>query len=332
MRMDAWSGFSSPHMTQPLIEVRVASTHAEAVDVVSLVLQACEGELPAWTPGSHVDVHLPNGMVRSYSISAGAADRSWYRITVQRDANGRGGSISLLDELKVGSMLKLSPPRNNFELSELAPESVFISGGIGVTPFLPMIARLNELGRPWKLYYCARTQERAPLLQELRALESSRLGRVVENFDGALAGQMLNISALIEALAPLSHIYCCGPVGMLSAFRSACAELEIERVHFEYFNSLTHAADAGGYTVVLARSGRSVPIKPGDTILASLRRLGVDVPYSCEEGVCGACQTTVLSGTPEHRDMILTEKERASGKLMMICCSGSKSKLIELDL
>jgi vanillate O-demethylase ferredoxin subunit len=320
-------------MHEASIRVRVQSISFEAKDVWSFVLSALDGApLPPFEPGAHIDVEIAPGLERSYSLSSTKVDGS-YRITVAKDANSTGGSKHLHEQMRPGMIINISLPRNNFELAEDAPLSVFIAGGIGVTPFLPMAARLNARSRAWRMHYCVRTKDRAGLLQELMTLASEGEGTVLPNFDEEPGGAMLDLNRVIGALGPHDHVYCCGPAGMLDAFRKACKAHDFadEQVHFEYFSSTTEAATEGGYEVVLAKSGLTLKVAPGQTILHAMLAAGVDVPYSCEDGICGTCETTVLAGTPDHRDMILSERERQRGNRMMICCSGSKTATITLD-
>lgn len=320
-------------MTEPLFPARLISISYEATDILSFTLQPLGGQMPdTIDPGSHIDVHLPNGLMRSYSLSNGPAHTSGYRLTVARDPSSRGGSAFMHDDLRVGQILQISRPRNNFTLAEDAPLSVFFAGGIGVTPFVPMIARLNELNRPWLLHYCVRTKDRAALLPELRVLAAAGSGELAANYD-----QDDGILDLTKALAGVpadAHVYCCGPTAMLSAFRSDADALGIasHQVHFEYFSSDVENATEGGFTIVLGKSGDEIAVQAGQTILQALTEHGVNVPYSCEEGICGACETSVIEGIPEHRDKILSDAERECGKTMMVCCSGSKSPRLVLDL
>lgn len=320
-------------MTEPLFPARLVSVRYEAVDILSFLLQPLDDQLPGSVgPGSHVDVHLPNGMMRSYSISNGPDLAEGYRLTVARDAASRGGSVFMHDSLRVGQILQISKPRNNFELAEDAPMSVFFAGGIGVTPFLPMVARLNEIGKPWRLHYCVRTRDRTALLKELQDLAAAGRGELCPNYDEDPAG-MLDLGKTLAEISEDAHVYCCGPTPMLTAFRERAAALGIadSRVHFEYFSSEVENATEGGFTIVLHKSGDEIAVEPGQTILDALIRHGIDVPYSCEEGICGACETRVIEGIPDHRDMILSEAEREEGKTMMVCCSGSKSPRLVLD-
>lgn len=322
-------------MSEQLTPVRIVSMTYEASDILSFIVEREDGKpLPPVDPGSHIDIHLPNGLVRSYSISNNILRSKGYRLTVARDAASTGGSVYMHEQLRPGQTLRISPARNNFSLEESAPLSVFIAGGIGITPFLPMMARLNELGRKWRLHYCVRTQNRAALLGEIKLLAAEGDAEICTNFDEEPGGKMLDLSAVISSLSPSAHVYCCGPTGMLDAFRRSVesAQIEPQRVHFEYFSGNVEIANEGGFTVKLARSNKTLVIGPNQTILKVVMEAGVDVPYSCEEGVCGACETKIISGTPDHRDLILSDAERAEGRTMMICCSGSKSAELVLDL
>lgn len=319
-------------MTEPLFPAKIVAIELAAEDIVSFTLRPMSPEMPERVdPGSHVDVHLPNGMMRSYSLSNGKEYRNGYRLTVARDVNSRGGSTYMHDMLRVGQVIEISKPRNNFELAEDAALSVFIAGGIGVTPFIPMIARLNEIGRPWRLYYCARNRERAALCDEIRQMETEGAGEVVWHYDDT--DGLFDIKSTIASLPDDTHVYCCGPTGMLDVFRSSAEQAGIrsDHIHFEYFSSEVKSATDGGFVVVLSQSGTEITVQPGETILQALLQHGVDIPYSCEEGVCGACETRVIEGTPDHRDMILSDDEKRASKTMMICCSGSKSARLVLD-
>lgn len=314
------------------LEVRVQTLRHEATDVVSLELVAHGApSLPAFTAGSHVDVHLPNGLVRSFSLMNSQEDTQRYLLGIARDAKSRGGSKYVHDELRVGKLLRISRPRNNFPLNEHGERNVFIAGGIGITPFCSMLDRLNSLGRKWLLYYCVRTREHAAFAERLQQLAAVNSSEVIFNFDHEPGGRILDVAAVVASVPLGAHLYCCGPLSMLNAFNDACVARSREFVHLEYFSSPTQPAVQGGFRVVLARSQKTVFVPEGNTILEVLLAEGIDVPYSCQQGICGACETAVLSGLPEHRDMILTPEQQASNKLMMICCSGSRGDQIVLD-
>lgn len=322
-------------MGETMIPARVMAIAYEAEGVLSFLLARADGAaLPPVDPGAHIDIALPGGLLRSYSLSNYGETPEAYRLTVALDAASRGGSRYLHEQLRAGALIGMSLPRNNFALAEEAPLSIFIAGGIGVTPFLPMIARLNARGRPWRLHYCVRTENRAALLGELRALAAAGQGVVLPHFDGAPGAAMLDLDRLLRDVPPSAHVYCCGPAPMLDAYRAGAraAGIEEARVHFEYFKAEVVQATEGGFTVVCEKSGVEAVVAPGRTILDAVTALGIAVPFSCEEGVCGSCETRVISGEPDHRDMILSDHEKAESRTMMICCSGSKSARLVLDL
>lgn len=314
------------------LEVRVQTLRHEANDVISVELTPYgTATLPAFTAGSHIDVHLPNGLVRSYSLTNPQGDTQKYVLGIHRDPNSRGGSKYIHDQLRVGKLLRISSPRNNFQLNETADRSVFIAGGIGITPFCSMLDHLNSLRKEWRLYYCVRTREQAAFLNRLEQLAGVNSAELIVNFDQEPGGRMLDIASIL-ALEPMdTHLYCCGPLGMLNAFKDASRARAGECVHIEYFSSPNQPAVQGGFRVVLARSQKTVFVPEGNTILEVLLAEGFNVQYSCQQGICGACETGVVSGTPDHRDMILSEEQQASNKVMMICCSGCKGDELVLD-
>lgn len=310
------------------IEVRLVSIRYAARDTnLYEFARASGGTLPAAEPGSHIDVNLRPDLSRQYSIINPSAAPDTYIVGVKRDASSRGGSRYMHDQLKVGAMLWISPPRNNFALVEDAPYVVLIAGGIGVTPIFAMAERLKHLGRPFELHYAARSREDAAFVSELETMPKAYF-----SFDDETGGQFLDLASIVAAAPEGAHFYCCGPAPMLAAFESATAILPLERVHVEYFTAKAEAAMEGGYIVELARSGVELVVPQGISILEVVTNAGIDVAYSCTEGICGACETRVISGTPDHRDSILTDQEREAGKTMMICCSGSKSERLVLDL
>jgi ferredoxin-NADP reductase len=308
------------------LRLRVKSATWEAPQVVSYDLRPPEaGELPPFTAGAHIDLTLPNGLIRSYSLINPQSERHRYVIAVQKDRASRGGSKWVHENFRPGDILTVNGPRNNFALNESAQKSVFIAGGIGITPMLSMVERLSAIGREWELIYCARKRSDTAFAEQL-----GKLGPGVRfNFDEEPGGKMLDVAATVRAAPANAHLYCCGPLPMLEAFEAATAELPRERVHVEYFTAKEPPAVEGGFKVVLAKSGREFVVPPGKTILDTLLDAGLDIPYSCMEGVCGTCETKVLE---DHRDLILTEEEHAAGKVMMICCSGSKGEKLVLDL
>lgn len=311
-----------------MLNLRIKSSTWEAPEIVSYDLRPVEGaELPPFTAGAHIDLTLPSGLVRSYSLVNLQSERHRYVIAVQKDRASRGGSTWVHANFRAGDILAVDGPRNNFALDESAEKSLFIAGGIGITPILSMIGRLSALGRDWELIYCSRTRGGTPYLDRLEGNS-----RVRFNFDQEPSGKMLDIAGVVKAVPARGHLYCCGPIPMLDAFEKATNDLPRERVHVEYFTAKEQPAVDGEFMVVLAKSGREIAVPRGKTILEALSDAGLDIPHSCTEGICGTCETRVLEGVPDHRDLILTEGERAGNKTMMVCCSGSKSAKLVLEL
>ena len=312
-----------------LISVLVHTIRYEAQGINSIEFRPVEGDLPAFEAGSHIDLHLANGLVRSYSLLNSPADHNRYVVGVLNDKNSRGGSRFVHEELRVGTVIKIAPPRNNFALDEVADKSVLVAGGIGVTPIYCMFNRLRGLGKDVQVFYAARSKTEAAFSAELLGIES----HVTTHFDQD-AGGPPNLKAFLAKHGPDTHYYCCGPTPMIGAFEAACAELGYQNVHVERFAAAgeVEAAQDSAYRVELARSKKSFDIPAGKSLLDSLLDAGIDVDYSCREGVCGACETAVVEGEPDHRDSVLTERERASNKTMMICVSGCKGKRLVLDI
>lgn len=322
--------------TQDTLQVRVRCVTYEAEGILGfeLVPMPPRKELPPFTAGSHIDVHLPNGLLRSYSLLNAPHERHRYLIGVNKDAQSRGGSRYLHEVLRTGDTLAVSPPRNNFLLDETAPLNVFIAGGIGITPIMSMIARSQALGTPWKLHYAARTRRNAAFLDTLHGYQNDHNIELSFNLDPEQepGGRMLDLPVVVQALPPGAHVYCCGPLPMLAAYEQATAGLPPERVHMEYFAAREAAATDGGFIVELARSGKTVQVRAGQTILDSLMGAGVEPPYSCQEGICGTCEVRVLAGIPDHRDLVLSSAEKAANDRIMVCCSGCKTPKLVLDL
>jgi tetrachlorobenzoquinone reductase len=314
------------------LAVRVKSVTYEAEGISSYDLRPlADSELPPFTAGAHIDLKLPNGITRSYSLVNPQGERHRYIIAVANDTASAGGSRYIHERVRAGDKLSITPPQNNFALAEDAKHSVLIAGGIGITPIWCMVQRLIELGRSWELHYSARTHEAMAFLEPIAVLRAAHPHRVVLNFDFEPGGKPLDLAAIVANAAQDAHLYCCGPTGMLEAFESATQDRLRERVHVEYFSAKEAPAKGGGYTVVLAKSNVRVFVAAGETILDALRGAGVDAPFSCTEGVCGTCEMRVLEGVPDHRDRVLTDAERTANKTMMICCSGAKSETLVLD-
>lgn len=314
------------------IAVRVRARNVEARDIVTLELVPVAGALPPFTAGAHIDVHLPNGLVRQYSLANDPAERDRYLIAVQRDRASRGGSVCVHEALHEGATVAISPPRNHFPLVEDAPHVVLVGGGIGVTPLLAMAARLQALGRSWELVYCARTREHAAARDALAVYGE----RVRFNFDEEPGGRLLDLASLVTSAPAGTHFYCCGPAPMLAAFEAAIAARP-GFGHVEYFSPKPAPppgaqAPDHAFTVQLARAGTTLQVDADRSLLDTLIDAGFDLPYSCQEGVCGSCETVVLAGAVDHRDSVLSDAEKLASRSMMICCSRARGDHLVLDL
>ncbi|WP_077035507.1 PDR/VanB family oxidoreductase [Pelomonas sp. KK5] len=284
--------------------------------------------LPAFSAGAHVDLHLPGGVIRQYSLCGDPRSRASYRLGVLRDPASRGGSLAVHEALHEGARLTVSAPRNHFPLVDEASYSVLVGGGIGITPMLAMAWQLHAAGRPFELRYCARSREHAAFLDELA-------GAPWASHVHLHLAQRMDPIATLKAAPVGSHLYVCGPAGfmdwMLDAARSA--GLGDKQLHKEHFAAPTCDTSADtAFEVIAQRSGKTVTVAANQTLLAALKTIGIKVPVSCEEGVCGTCCCTVLDGTPEHRDAYLTDEEREANDQIMVCCSRARSPRLVLDL
>jgi ferredoxin-NADP reductase len=304
---------------QALLKLRLDAIRYAAADTCLYEFVSPEGApLPPYQPGAHLDLHMPGGVVRQYSLARPYRPDLGYLVGVKLDAATRGGSKYMIEQARVGQLFEVGGPRNNFPLHEEAPFTVLIAGGIGVTPIWCMAQRLEEIGAAYELHYAVRTRADAALAKATHL--------------DAEAGGVLDIGRIVQAAPAGAHLYCCGPGPMLAAFEAATTDWPSEQAHVEYFSAPPPEPLEGGFIVELARAGLKLAIGPGDTILDAVRAAGIEAPSSCEQGVCGACETRVLEGTPDHRDHILSPGERAEGKTMMICCSGALSEKLVLDL
>ena len=317
-------GFTAAPATIAAVVVR---SEPVAASIRLIEISARDGrQLSPSAPGAHIGIILPDGTERSYSLVRPDEAPAHYVIAVKLEAEGRGGS-RYVHQLAAGDDIIITEPRNHFPLDEEAPVSVLIAGGIGISPLWNMAQRLDALGRDWVLHYACRSRTDAAFHDTLAPLAGVHF-----HFDEDHDGRPLPIADIVAGLATDTHIYCCGPLPMLAAIEAAVAGRPAERIHVEYFAPKEAAATNGGFIVKLGRSGGEVPVKPGQTVLKALRNHGVEVPFSCEEGTCGACEVRVLAGRPDHRDTVLTDEERAESLTMMVCCSGSCTPTLTLDL
>ncbi|GER10625.1 PDR/VanB family oxidoreductase [Variovorax boronicumulans] len=318
------------------IAVRVARKTVEAEGVAGFRLVPVDGErLPAFTAGAHIDVSLPGGLVRQYSLCNASApgDEGHYEIGVLRDAASRGGSRAMHDAVHEGSVLQIGPPRNLFALDESATHSLLLAGGIGVTPLLSMAQRLAALGADFALHCCSRSAARAPYRRRLE--DSTFADKVFFHHDDGPPAQHIDLAATLGHPAPGRHAYVCGPAGFLEAVRTTARALHWAdaQVHFESFSGAAPPADGqGSFEVELHRSRRVVHIPATMTVLDALAAEGIEIPVSCAQGVCGTCLTRVLAGEVAHHDLYLTPAEQAANDCFLPCCSRARSPRLVLDL
>ena len=323
-------------MTAATLKALVHTMRHEADGIVSVEFRpsAPNMEFPPFEAGSHIDLHLANGLVRSYSLCNSASDKNRYVVGVLHDKASRGGSRFVHQQLRVGQVIDISAPRNNFRLEEDAPKSVLVSGGIGVTPIYSMLQRLTALGRPVEVVYCARNRSEAAFVEGILAL-ADNTASITWHFDQEQGGPP-RLDQLLADRGADSHYYCCGPTPMLDAFEKTCEQLGYPHAHIERFAAVIapSATEKHGFEVVCEKSDKTVDVPAGKSILDALIDAGFNPDHSCKEGVCGACETAVVGfdGELDHHDGILTKVERQSGKTMMICVSRCTGQRLVLDI
>lgn len=317
-------------------ELRVAQMTWEADGVISVRLARIESDkpLPAWEPGAHIDVYLPDGTTRQYSLCGDPRDLSSWQIAVLREPESRGGSIFIHDQLRVGERLLVTRPKNNFKLED-APYHALVAGGVGITPMMAMAEHLARAGSPFHLTYGGRTADSMAFRSRLSAL-GERVTFLAEDTDGRP-----DLDAVVKNLPSGGLVYVCGPVGLLRAVQTAAEAAhgpDQDIVRFELFSRAgvtaaePAALDADTYELVLTESGHTLRLKPEANILEVVLALGVEVENDCRDGICGSCLTAVRSGMVDHRDLVLTKKERAAMDRMLICVSRPTCPRLELEL
>lgn len=299
-------------------------------DVIALTLAAADGaRLPGWHPGAHLDLRLPSGRVRQYSLCGDpAADH--YRIAVRRIPNGGGGSIEVHDELAVGCTVSTQGPRNAFPLTvpgygSPAQRFRFIAGGIGITPILPMLGLAERLGVDWSMVYAGRSRDSLPFVDEV-ARFGGRIEVRTDDVDGLPSAQ-----DLLGDCPDGTTVYACGPAPMLTAIRTALVGRDDVELHFERF-AAAPVVDGRDFSATIASTGARVQVGADETLLGALKKAGIAAPYSCQQGFCGTCRTRVLDGTVEHRDTLLTEPERANGMMLTCVSRAPEGQALTLDL
>lgn len=316
-----------------MLELVVQRRVREAEDIISLDFISAQGTvLPAFEPGAHIDVHLPNGLIRQYSLCHPSESRSSakYTIAVQREKESRGGSISVHEQLTVGSRVQASEPRNLFELVPAARKHLLLAGGIGITPLICMAQALALRQHDFELHYFCRSQARAAFGDLLR---SDSLAQSVHLY---LNGNTsAHLAELLKRPDPDTHIYVCGPSGFMDCVLGTASERNwpLGNVHKEFFAAGSSPQEGDQlFEVQIASTGYRYEIPVGASVFEVLDQAGVDIPVSCEQGICGTCVTRVLEGVPDHRDQYLTDAEKAANKCFTPCCSRARSKLLVLDL
>ncbi len=312
-----------------IANLMVTAMTIESAGVITLRLSDPEGrDLPAWKPGAHIDIHPDGGELRQYSLCGKVTDRKNYCISVLREEAGRGGSRFVHDSVRPGNVVKVSQPRNHFALKP-AERYIFIAGGIGITPIIPMIAAARATGTPWTLLYGGRSRRSMAFLDQLQSYQGCT--RV---FPQDEVGHIPLAEYLGDPEEGM-HVYCCGPEPLIAAVEQLCATYPAGMLQVERFTAaeLTEANQAGSkaFKVLLKKTGKTVEIPQDMTIMEALEEEGMDVPFSCRAGTCGMCETAVLEGKVDHRDAILSQEERAANNTMLICCSRAISDELVLD-
>src|SRR5258706_4822609 len=322
-------------MNAPTLKVRVAHKAVEAIDICSCELVDIDGlPLPPFSAGSHIDVHLPDGITRQYSLCNDSGESHRYLIGVLRDPASRGGSKAMHDAVNVGDVLQISTPKNHFALSHDATRSLLLAGGIGVTPILCMAERLRFARAAFEMAYCTRSAERTAFRHRIAA--SGFASRVRFHHDDRPAEQKLDPARLLARPEPGTHLYVCGPKGFMDAVLSTARESGWPewQLAYEFFSAPPGVASAEdrGFKVKLASSGRVVLVPPDRTVVDALSAAGIEIPTACGQGICGTCLTRVIDGEPDHKDLYLSPQEQAGNDQFLPCCSRSKSAMLVLDL
>ena len=319
---------AAPPVGADVATLRVTSKDTQADGVLTLELAAPSGgRLRDWTPGSHIDLVLPNGLTRQYSLCGDRWDPFTYRVGVLMEPESRGGSRYVHDSLQVGDLVGVGGPRNNFPLVP-SEQYRFVAGGIGITPILPMVRQAEMLGADWRLLYGGRQRGSMAFLGDLEQYGDRVVVRPQDEFG------LLDLAGFIGEPREGVRIYACGPNPLLTALERTCGDWPPYSLRTERFVAENAGAPARNapFQVELARSGTTVTVTPDVTVLEALNRVGVEVLSSCRRGVCGTCEIPVLAGRPDHRDALLDDDERDANDCMYICVSRSRDERLLLDL
>ncbi len=315
-------------MADQLFDVQVVKRTDPTDDLFIFELRSSDQPLPTWQPGAHIDIAVADGSLRQFSLAGSVEDPSTWVLGIRKEPEGRGGSIWLHENATVGSTLKVSAPRNHFGYIEVNSPVVFIAGGIGVTPILPMVQKAAAAGRKWQMHFVASNKANMPFLSDLEAL-----GGDIKLYARDVSDRP-NIAQIFDELEPGTVVYCCGPEALMQNVEDEAKAREGIEAHVERFSPKAQDGDAGldTFEVNFAYSNITATVGPDQSILDVARASGIEVVSSCQEGTCGSCETPVLGGTPVHRDSVLSEKERLASACMMICVSRSCTPVLELDL
>lgn len=314
-----------------LYDVVVKNRHVEGGNIAVMEFEsATSAALPKVEAGAHIDVYLPNGMVRQYSLCQNPNDEGKFRLGILRDPESRGGSISAFDEIKDGMQIQVSEPKNLFPLLK-AKHSVLIGGGIGITPLITMAYQLAYEGESFELHYCGASPEKCAFVDEIKNGELAQY--TTFHFKSEGASHRAFFESAIKDIDSESHIYTCGPVGFMDWVINLATTHDFpeQQIHKEYFQVETDTS-GDSFEVVAERSGKIIMVEAGETILQALAKEGIDIEMSCEQGVCGTCMCDVIEGEPDHRDVYFTDEEKASNEQILVCCSRSKTPRLVLDI
>ena len=314
-----------------LYDVVVKNRHVEGGNIAVMEFEsATSATLPKVEAGAHIDVHLPNGMVRQYSLCQNPNDEGKFRLGILRDPDSRGGSVSAFDEIKDGMQIQVSEPKNLFPLLK-AKHSVLIGGGIGITPLITMAYQLAHERASFELHYCGASPENCAFVDEIKNGELAKY--TTFHFKSEGASHRAFFESAIKNIDLESHIYTCGPVGFMDWVINLATTHNFpeQQIHKEYFQVETDTS-GDSFEVVAERSGKIIMVEAGETILQALAKEGIEIEMSCEQGVCGTCMCDVIEGEPDHRDVYFTDEEKASNEQILVCCSRSKTPRLVLDI
>ena len=317
-----------------MMEILVTSKKIIANDICLFELASLESDtLPPFSAGAHIDVKMPNGITRQYSLCNHPHESHRYQIAVLKDPASRGGSLAMHQQINEGDHLQISEPRNHFPLVHDAKRSLLFAGGIGITPILCMAERLAHTGADFELHYCTRSPEKTAFIERIQASEFA--DHVHFHFDDGKGSQKLETAKILASPEPDTHVYVCGPGGFMEhVLETAQAQhWSAEQLHREYFSAgPISSVDDDSFDIKISSTGQVINIPSDKTVIEVLEAFDIEIPFSCESGVCGTCLTRVIEGIPDHKDVFLTEEEQAKNDQFTPCCSRAKSAQLVLDI